>query len=195
MAAIAHGCDWLVATLSRVCSRAAREASTLGHPPSSFASSSSSSRDMSSSFVLAGAGAGTGTGSGGGEYADTTSNIPLSNGPHPHPPVLTRQETQDLRASLWEALRGGLRDLSRLAEEAMALLRGETQAACFFHLHRIAGILKPPLSSLPPPPSGGNTGMGTGSTLPVAPAPAPSPHQRFGFLRSSTGRSSLLLSV
>ena len=38
-------------------------------------------------------------------------------------------------SSIWASVKDAIKDLSKLAEEGLTILRAEVQVACFYHLH------------------------------------------------------------
>eukprot|EP01038_Epipyxis_sp_PR26KG_P015066 gene15066-20273_t len=51
-----------------------------------------------------------------------------------------KQELIEAKNNLTQYLLGGLKELSKLSEEAIAVIRGELQVICFFFLHKLAHI-------------------------------------------------------
>ena len=43
-------------------------------------------------------------------------------------------------SSIWYLIKDAIKDLSKLADEGLALLRAEVQVCCFYHLHQFSHL-------------------------------------------------------
>ena len=114
VASIIHGCEWLAYQLCSVCAATTKKASVVGSSSSTVSALSPNSSKFSTFLP----------------NSSSSSSQPRSH----------RQELFDLHAPLWAAVHGGARELSKLADEGLALLRGEAQISCFHYLQQLAHI-------------------------------------------------------
>jgi len=130
--AILHGADWLVNRISRICQTTTTKLvnNNKNQQRAQLQRQRSKSTKTSSS-----------KGSSGGKSSSSDA---------------LRQQHEPL----WVSIGGGLKELSKLAEDGFSLLRGEVQLACFYHLHHLAHMKSHGTSAV----TNGSKGSGMGST-------------------------------
>jgi len=130
IASIAHGCDWLVQQLQRACAATCKQ-----HAREAAAREEKSSNHLSNS----GSAGATGTGASAvvkQKAADVLNKLGIAQDDLKSLTQAVVDEQQPLR----NAICGFCKDLSKLADDCLAVLRGEWQVACFHFLHKLAQV-------------------------------------------------------
>jgi len=141
ISSIVHGSDWLAYQMCKMCSQITKKATTAAQAAAAAKAGMTGASGIGSSSSSA--------------SAPSSSSPPRGNETSASlraiasfiPPPSNTQKTKTLKqtlqeehAPLWAAVQAGVKDLAKLSEEGLALIRGEIQVACFHYLHQLAHI-------------------------------------------------------
>jgi len=151
IASISYACDWLIKKLSGFSAIAARKISSSTQIATSAPAPSPAVTGRKTVGGAGGAGMGNLGGATGGSAGLGGVGIGGVAGSRASTVVAYKQsqkaELHEQKMLLITTVVAGTKELSKIAEEGMALLRGELQLICFYFLHRLSHVVYTPPSN------------------------------------------------